>query len=130
MGSVSGKTVVVVEDHLATQRLIRVVLDRVELNLVFAATGLQGLEAIEAHHPDLVVLDLRLPDIDGWEILAWIRHRHEPRDLPVLILTADGGEPDETRARDGGADGYIHKPFDPVDLRQTVTRLLGGCLAY
>lgn len=130
MGSVAGKTVVVIEDHLATQRLIRVVLDRVELDLVFAGTGLQGLEAIDGQHPDLVVLDLRLPDIDGWEILAWIRHRHESRDLPVLILTADSGEPDEKRARDGGADEYLPKPFDPVDLRQAVTRLLGGCLAY
>lgn len=130
MGAVAGKTVVVIEDHLATQRLIRVVLDRVELDLVFAGTGLQGLEAIDGHHPDLVVLDLRLPDIDGWEVLAWVRHRHESRDLPVLILTADIGEPAEKRARDGGADGYLPKPFDPVDLRQAVTRLLGGCLAY
>ncbi|MDX1448544.1 MAG: response regulator [Acidimicrobiia bacterium] len=126
----ASKTIVLIEDHAATRRLLTLVLDRVDAHLVYAATGLAGLEAIEAHEPDLVVLDLMLPDLNGWEILSWIRHRHEPAQLPVLIVTAYGGEENESRAELAGADGYLAKPFDPQELRQAVLRLLGGCPTY
>ena len=121
-------TIVVIEDHAAIRRLITVVLERMHAHLVFAGTGLEGLEAIDAHDPDLVLLDLRLPDIEGWEVLEWIRHRRDRNDLPVLIVTAYGGDGDEHRAYAGGADGYLPKPFEPSELRQAVTALLGGCL--
>lgn len=122
------KTIVVIEDHAAIRRLITVVLERVDVQLVFAATGLDGLEAIDALEPDLVLLDLRLPDMEGWEVLEWIRHRREHSDLPVLIVTAYGGDGDEHRAFEKGADGYLSKPFEPTALRRAVTVLLGGCL--
>lgn len=123
------KTIVVIEDHAVIRRLITVVLERVDAHLVFAGTGLDGLEAIDAHAPDLVLLDLRLPDMEGWEVLEWIRHRRERSDLPVLIVTAYGGDGDEQRAYASGANGYLPKPFEPTVLRQAVTELLGGCLA-
>lgn len=122
------KTIIVIEDHAAIRRLITVVLERVNAHLIFAASGLDGLEAIDAHEPDLVLLDLRLPDIDGWEVLEWVRHRRDHADLPVLIVTAYGGDGDEHRAFASGADGYLPKPFEPMVLRQAVTDLLGGCL--
>lgn len=125
----AAQTIVVIEDHAAIRRLITVVLERVDAHLVFAATGLDGLEAIDAHAPDLVLLDLRLPDMEGWEVLQWIRHRRDRNDLPVLIVTAYGGDGDEHRAYASGADGYLPKPFEPTVLRQAVTDLLGGCLA-
>lgn len=122
-------TVVVIEDHAAIRRLITVVLERVEAHLVFANTGLEGLEAIDSFDPDLVLLDIRLPDMDGWEVLAWIRHRRDHAHLPVLVVTAYGGDGDEQQAYAKGADGYLPKPFEPAALRQAVTDLLGGCLA-
>ncbi|HVR33630.1 MAG TPA: response regulator [Acidimicrobiia bacterium] len=122
------KTVLLIEDHPATRHLITVVLERFEVNLVFAADGRSGLEAIDAHEPDLVLLDLLLPDINGWEVLAWIRARRSGDELPVLMVTAYGGDDDETKAYELGANGYLPKPFDPSILRQTVAELLGGCL--
>ncbi|HSJ28306.1 MAG TPA: response regulator [Acidimicrobiia bacterium] len=124
----SGQTILVIEDHPAIRHLIDVVLDRLPVHLVFAPDGLSGLEAIDAHDPALVLLDLRLPDIDGWEVLEWIRARRSRAELPVLIVTAYGADGDEHRAEASGADGYLTKPFDPGDLREFVTRLLGGCL--
>jgi CheY-like chemotaxis protein len=125
----SGRVILVIEDHPAICHLIDVVLDRLPVHLVFARDGLSGLEAIDAHEPALVLLDLRLPDIDGWEVLQWIRARRSRTELPVLVVTAYGADGDEHRADAAGADGYLTKPFDPDDLRVHVTRLLGGCLA-
>lgn len=122
------KTILVIEDHAATRRLITAVLERVDAHLVFADTGLEGLATIEAHEPDLVLLDLLLPDIPGWEVLEWIRHRRDHNELKVLIVTAYGGDGDEHTAYERGADGYLPKPFEPTVLRQAVTDLLGGCL--
>lgn len=119
--------VLVVEDHPAIRHLISVVLDREHADLVFAADGLTALEAIDAHDPSLVLLDLLLPDISGWEVLQWVRARRSAVDLPVLIITAYGGDGDELKAYELGANGYMPKPFEPASLRDTVTELLGGC---
>jgi len=124
----SKKTVLLIEDHPATRHLITVVLVRFEVHLVFAADGRSGLEAIDAHEPDLVLLDLLLPDINGWEVLEWIRARRTAAQLPVLIITAYGGDADEAKTLERGANGYLPKPFEPSILRQTVAELLGGCL--
>lgn len=129
MHPISGKVVLLVEDHPSIRHLVAVVLERFDVHLVFANDGLSGLEAIDAHEPDLVLLDLRLPDIDGWEVLEWIRARRSMVDLPVVIVTAYGDDGDEHRAFGAGANGYIPKPFDPETLRRAVVDLLGGCLA-
>jgi two-component system cell cycle response regulator DivK len=125
----AGKVVLLIEDHPSIRHLITVVLERAELRLVYAPDGLSGLEAIDAHEPDLVLLDLRLPDLDGWEILGWIRARRSRIEMPVLIVTAYGGDGDELRAIAAGANGYLAKPFEPDVLRETVEKLLDGCLA-
>lgn len=125
----SGKKVLLIEDHPAIRHLVSVVLERFDVHLIFANDGLTGLEAIDAHEPDLVLLDLRLPDIDGWEVLAWVRARRSETELPVVIVTAYGGDGDEHRAIQLGANGYIPKPFDPDTLRRAVEEFLGGCLS-
>lgn len=129
MESLSGKKVLLVEDHPAIRHLVSVVLERFDLHLIFANNGLAALEAIDAHEPDLVLLDLRLPDIDGWEVLGWVRARRSKTELPIVIVTAYGGDGDENRALQLGANGYIPKPFDPETLRRAVCEFLGGCLS-
>lgn len=129
MSSSTGKVVLLIEDHPAIRHLISVVLERPDIHIVFAADGLSGLEAIDAHEPDLLLLDLLLPDISGWEVLEWVRARRSASELPVLIITAYGGDGDEHRAFDLGANGYLAKPFDPGALRDAVSEMLGGCPA-
>lgn len=129
MDTIAGKVVLLIEDHPSIRHLVSVVLERFDVHLIFANDGLSGLEAIDAHEPDLVLLDLRLPDIDGWEVLEWVRARRSMVELPVVIVTAYGDDGDEHRAFGAGANGYIPKPFDPETLRRAVVDLLGGCLA-
>jgi CheY-like chemotaxis protein len=129
MENSARKVVLLIEDHPAIRHLVAVVLERFGSHLVFAADGLSGLEAIDAHNPDVVLLDLRLPDIEGWEVLEWIRARRSIEELPVLIVTAYGADGDEQRAYAAGANGYLPKPFEPEVLRRAVADLLGGCLA-
>lgn len=129
MSSPTGKVVLLIEDHPAIRQLISIVLERPDIHIIFAADGLSGLEAIDAHEPDLLLLDLLLPDISGWEVLEWVRVRRSASELPVLIVTAYGGDGDEYKAFDLGANGYLAKPFDPEVLREAVSEMLGGCPA-
>lgn len=90
-----------------------------------AEDGPSGLERVRADHPDLVVLDIGLPVMDGWQVLDEIRRDPHLAQLPVLVLTAHAEEESRRRADEGGADAFVTKPFQPSDLRQEVLRLLG-----
>ncbi len=78
-----------------------------------AATGREGLRAFHEHRPDLVILDLGLPDLDGWQVLERLR---DVSDAPVLVLSARSSERDKVRGLTGGADDYLTKPFSRVEL--------------
>jgi two-component system, OmpR family, alkaline phosphatase synthesis response regulator PhoP len=78
---------------------------------------------VTTESPDLVVLDIALRGMDGWEILEAIRSRPETRDIPVLVLTAHEGN-SRRRADQGGADAFVAKPFEPSEFRQKVYQLI------
>ncbi len=117
--------VLVVEDSSVIRRLIEVCLRPASLELIMAEDGPTGLESVRAEHPDLVVLDIGLPVMDGWQVLDEIRRDPRLAQLPVLVLTAHAEEESRRRADEGGADAFVTKPFQPSDLRQEVLRLLG-----
>lgn len=114
----------VIEDSAVIWRLIRATCEELG-ELSWAADGVSGLEAVQTDPPDLLVLDIGLPILDGWEVLAAMRLNPRTAEVPVLVLTAhaDGGS--RERARRGGANAFMTKPFRPSDLRSTVTILLG-----
>ena len=76
--------------------------------------------------PDLLVLDIGLPEMDGWEVLDRLRSDPKTRNLPVLVLTAHAEEESRRRASEGGADSFVTKPFQPNDFRQEVLSLLAS----
>ena len=117
--------VLVVEDSSVIRRLIEVCLRPASLDLIMAEDGPSGLERVRAEEPDLVVLDIGLPVMDGWQVLDEIRRDPRLAQLPVLVLTAHAEEESRRRADEGGADAFVTKPFQPSDLRQEVLRLLG-----
>ena len=117
--------VLVVEDSSVIRRLIEVCLRPASLDLIMAEDGPSGLERVRVEHPDLVVLDIGLPVMDGWQVLDEIRRDPQLAQLPVLVLTAHAEEESRRRADEGGADAFVTKPFQPSDLRQEVLRLLG-----
>lgn len=117
--------VLVVEDSSVIRRLIEVCLRPASLDLIMAEDGPSGLERVRSELPDLVVLDIGLPVMDGWQVLDEIRRDPQLAQLPVLVLTAHAEEESRRRADEGGADAFVTKPFQPSDLRQEVLRLLG-----
>jgi len=119
-----GRRVLVVEDSAVIRRLIEVCLRPASLEVVMREDGPTGLSAAITEKPDLLVLDIGLPEMDGWEVLDRLRSDPRTKELPVLVLTAHAEEESRRRADEGGADAFVTKPFQPNDFRQEVLNLL------
>jgi DNA-binding response OmpR family regulator len=111
----------VVEDEEDVRRLVRMLLERAGHTVVEAVNGFEALRRLEQSPPSLVVLDVAMPDLDGWQTLERIR---DFSDVPVLMLTARIGELDKVRGLRGGADDYVTKPFGRQELLARVEALL------
>jgi DNA-binding response OmpR family regulator len=106
-------TVLAIEDEADIRTLLRAVLEPEGYQIIEAATGRDGLREFHRAQPDLVILDVGLPDLDGWEVLERIR---DLSDALVLVLTGRTSEQDKVRGLTGGADDYLTKPFSQVEL--------------
>jgi two-component system KDP operon response regulator KdpE len=104
----SGSKVLVIEDEAALRRALRIFLEAHEYEVVLAATGREGLDAAAREHPDVVILDLGLPDMDGVDIATALRGWSE---VPIVVLSARDAEAVKVAALDAGADDYVTKPF-------------------
>ncbi|HEX4804595.1 MAG TPA: response regulator transcription factor [Conexibacter sp.] len=113
--------VLVVEDEDDVRRLVRALLERAGHTVLEATNGREALRRLEEAAPSLVVLDVAMPELDGWQTLERIRGFS---DVPVLILTARAGELDKVRGLRGGADDYVTKPFGRQELLARVEALL------
>jgi two-component system KDP operon response regulator KdpE len=111
--STPGPVVVLIEDAPEIRRFLRATLAGHGYRLVEAETGREGLQAAETRQPDLIILDLGLPDIDGLEV---IRRLRQWTAVPILVLSARGQEVDKVAALDAGADDYVAKPFGVGEL--------------
>ncbi len=116
-----NRTILVVDDEERMLRFIRLNLEHDGFQVVQATRGMQALEVIRQDMPDLVLLDVMMPDIDGFEVLRLIREAHT---IPVIMLTAKGEEDDRVHGLELGADDYITKPFSPRELVSRVRAVL------
>jgi DNA-binding response OmpR family regulator len=119
-GMTAGR-VLVVEDDEDVRALVRTVLERAGMNVIEAADGREGLRKFYEMKPRLVVLDVRMPELDGWEVLKRIR---ELSQVPVLMLTVDASELDKVRGLRQGADDYVTKPFGHQELIARIEAIL------
>ena len=117
--------VLVVEDSAVIQRLVAVCLRPAGVVVETRDDGPAGLQAALENPPDLLILDVGLPRLDGWDVLARIRGDARTRNLKVLVLTAHAQEETKERADRGGADAFVTKPFRPEELRRAAMTLLG-----
>lgn len=121
----ANQRALVVEDDDQIAYLLRYILEREGFAVQLARDGRSAQRQIaNLAPPDLVMLDVMLPDIDGFQLLASIRQKSDWKNVPVLMLTAKSQEKDVARARDAGANDYIFKPFKPDDLRARIRQLV------
>jgi len=106
-------SVLVIEDEDDIRQLLRTLLEREGFSVSEANLGREGVRMFHQSHPDIVILDVGLPDLDGWQVLERIR---DMSDVPVLMLTALSTERDKVRGLNAGADDYLTKPFSRVEL--------------
>lgn len=119
-----AERILVVDDEPDITALVAYHLAKAGYRVSTAGNGPDALKAASEERPDLVVLDLMLPGLSGWDVLAELRQREETRDVGVILLTARRDEPDRIRGLSLGADDYLTKPFSPAELTLRVQALL------
>jgi two-component system cell cycle response regulator DivK len=122
----AGERVLVVEDNEKNMKLFRDVLQVTGYRTLEATTGAQAVELAAEHNPNLVLMDIRLPDIDGAEALSRLRADERTASIPVLALTAQAMRGDRERFLAAGFDGYISKPVNIAELLATVRQHCDG----
>ena len=115
----------IIEDVQMIHEVIQRTLRDLNPQLLMAQDGLTALEMMETVVPDLVILDLALPVLDGWEVLRRLRADPRTASIPILIITAQGQSGLEEKVKTLGANAYLDKPFPPKNLRTAVYELLG-----
>ena len=114
------RTVLIVEDNDKNLKLARDLLQYGGFHTFEAELAAEGVDIARSVHPDVVIMDIQLPDFDGWEALRRLRNDPETADLVVVAVSAYGGTSGETRFVDGGFDGYLPKPIDARTFSDTV----------
>lgn len=121
-----AKRILVVEDDTDNRRIVAKVLSTDGYEIIEAINGLEALERAHAERPDLILMDLALPTMDGWEATRRLKSNPETRHIPVVALTAVAMRGDEEQARAAGCDDYISKPARPAAIRALVKKHTGG----
>lgn len=123
------KTILCIEDEQEMIDLIRLILSRRGFEILGANGGKEGLETIRREHPDLVLLDLMMPEMDGWEVYQQMKADSATRDIPVIVVTAKAQSIDKVLGLHiAKVDDYIAKPFSPQELLNSVDTVLGRSL--
>ena len=120
----SRPSVLVTDDDLALSEMLRSILEQEGFEVRAAYDGLQAIESIRANPPDLIVLDINMPRLDGWDVLWDIRNNSETEFLPVIMLTVQKDGESVTRGWSSGVDCYLAKPFDVEEMVTMVNRLI------
>lgn len=118
------KRILLVDDDVTIRRLVLMTLGTVDFDVTVARDGASALELARAQPPDLVLLDVMMPDLDGFAVAAALRAEPHTANAPIVMLTARGGEDDLARGRALGVIEHFCKPFSPLRLLQTVYEIL------
>ncbi len=121
------KRVVCIEDEPEMIDLVRLILGRKGFHVIGANGGIEGLETVRREEPDLVLLDLMMPDMDGWEVYQQMKADDALRDIPVVVVTAKAQSIDKVLGLHiAKVDDYITKPFGPQELLESVEKIIGA----
>jgi two-component system cell cycle response regulator DivK len=120
----ANRRILIIEDNFDNLFIYKTVLQHKGYTVLTADDGAEGLAVARAQHPDLILMDVSIPEIDGWQATSQLKADPETADIPVIILTAHALAADRERAGDSGADGYIPKPADPMSVVAAIDRTL------
>src|SRR3990167_6088297 len=120
-----SKKVLIVEDNELNMKLFHDLLDSQGYETLQTREGLQALALARAHHPDLILMDIQLPEISGLEVTKWLKDDEELNHIPVIAVTAFAMKGDEERIRQGGCEAYISKPISVMHFLETIRQHLG-----
>ena len=116
----SAGRILIVEDNMDTYELVRFILEKNGYETFLAMNGRDGVNAAVKQHPDLIIMDLSMPEMDGWTATRLIKGDLQTSSIPLIALTAHALPGDRKRAFDAGCDEYITKPMDLLELLETV----------
>ncbi len=123
--SANTKTILCIEDEAEMIDLMRLILGRRGYEVKGAASGMEGLKMIREHTPDLILLDLMMPEMDGWEVYQQIKADEKTKAIPVIVVTAKAQSIDRVLGLHiAKVDDYIAKPFSPQELMNSVEKVL------
>ena len=119
-----AKTVLIVEDNELNMKLFHDLLDAQGYETLQTREGLQALALAREHRPDLILMDIQLPEISGLEVTKWLKEDPDLRGIPIIAVTAFAMKGDEEKIRQGGCEAYIAKPISVSKFLETVDRFL------
>ena len=120
-----SKKVLIVEDNELNMKLFNDLLEAHGYATVQTRNGMEGLDLARAHRPDLILMDIQLPEVSGLQVTQWIKEDPSLRHIPVIAITAFAMKGDEEKIRQGGCEAYLSKPISVVKFLDTVRNYLG-----
>jgi two-component system, cell cycle response regulator DivK len=124
-GSGMTKTVLIVEDNELNMKLFHDLLEAHGYDTVGTRNGIEALDLARKHHPDLILMDIQLPEVSGLEVTKWLKDDPDLKVIPVVAVTAFAMKGDEERIREGGCEAYLSKPISVGKFLETVRHFLG-----
>ena len=120
-----AKTILIVEDNELNMKLFNDLLEAKGYNIVQTRNGMEALDLARANMPDLILMDIQLPEVSGLEVTKWIKEDEELKAIPVIAVTAFAMKGDEERIRQGGCEAYISKPISVATFIETIKYYIG-----
>ena len=120
-----SKTVLVVEDNELNMKLFNDLLEASGYETLQTRNGLEAIDLAREHHPDLILMDIQLPEVSGLEVTKWIKEDDELKTIPIIAVTAFAMKGDEERIRQGGCEDYLSKPISVTKFIDTIKLYLG-----
>lgn len=120
-----GKTVLIVEDNELNMKLFHDLLEAHGLGTVETSDGNQVLDLAREHKPDLILMDIQLPEVSGLDVTKWLKDDEELKDIPVVAVTAFAMKGDEQKIREGGCEDYISKPISVTRFLEVIDHYVG-----
>lgn len=120
-----AKKVLIVEDNELNMKLFRDLIESCGYQTVRTRSGMEALDLAREHAPDLILMDIQLPEVSGLEVTKWLKQDDDLHAIPVIAVTAFAMKGDEERIRAGGCEGYISKPISVPNFLQTIKSYLG-----